>query len=185
MVVLDVGQLGGEDADAAGGHGGGEGLEAGLVDAEMVDAVEDDEGGGLGGVPGVELGEVEAGADGAGLGGEGEVFGGDGMGDGVADDGGDGLAGDLVEDGDGFEVVPGEGPGGDAEDDQGGDEDGIKSQAVGTDGGAGLLDVSAEAGLNAAERGAAKGGLAGGAGRPGRWLATNGHRGAPSLVLLL
>ena len=48
VVVLDAGQLGGEDAEAAGGHRGGEGNEAGLVHAEMVDAVEHDEGGRVG-----------------------------------------------------------------------------------------------------------------------------------------
>ena len=61
MVVLDVGQLGGEDADSAACHGGGEGHEPGLVDAEVMDAVEDDERGGVGGVSG----QVETCSDGA------------------------------------------------------------------------------------------------------------------------
>jgi hypothetical protein len=81
VVVLDIRQLRGEDADAATGHGGGEAFEAGLVDAEMMDAVEDDEGGGVGFV----FREVEAAADLSGFEGEREVLDGDGLGDELAD----------------------------------------------------------------------------------------------------
>ncbi len=61
VVVLDVGEFRGEDSEAAGGHGGGEGDEAGLIDTEIVDAVEDDDGGRVGAM---DRG-VEASADGA------------------------------------------------------------------------------------------------------------------------
>jgi hypothetical protein len=61
VVVLDAGQFGREHAEAAGGHGGGEGDHARLVHAEVVDAVEDDDAGRIG----VELRRVEAGANGS------------------------------------------------------------------------------------------------------------------------
>ncbi len=125
VVVLDVGELRGEDAHAAGGHGGGKGHEAGLVDAEVMDAVEDDEGGCVGEV----VGEVEAGADVAGLNVEGEVVGRDGVRDGVGDEGGDGFAGDLLEDGDGFEMVLDEGPGEEREEDEAGEQERVEDGA--------------------------------------------------------
>ena len=106
VVVLDGRKLGGEDAQAAGGHGGGEGDEAGLVHAEVVDAVEDDEGGGVG----LADRRVEACADGAAGEWEGDVGGGDAAGDEPAERGGDGLVGDEIEYGDGLEVGLGCGP---------------------------------------------------------------------------
>ena len=155
VVILDVGKLWGEDAEAAGGHGGGEGLKAGLVDAEMVDAVQDDEGGG---VLLLDFGKVKAGADGTGFGGDGKFFGRDGVGDDVADKGWDGVAGDLVEDGDGFEVIFDKGPGGEEENDEAGSEQNVEGAAVGSDacGGAGKTGVQT---MKSAGEGAATHGM--------------------------
>jgi hypothetical protein len=95
VVVLHVRQLGGEYAEAAGGHGGGEGDEARLVHAEVVDAVENDERGSVG----MTDRGIEASTDGAGGERESEVAGGDGLGDQAAEERGDGLVGDEIEDG--------------------------------------------------------------------------------------
>ena len=91
---------------AAGAHGGGEGDEAGFVDAEIVDAMEDDERRGVR----VLEGGIEAGADGTGGGGIGEVFDSNPIGDSPAERLGDGLIGDEVEDGGSLKVDAHDGP---------------------------------------------------------------------------
>ncbi len=126
VVVLDVGQLGREHADAATGHGGGEGHEARLVDAEVVDTVEDDECRGVGFV----LGQIEARADAARFDVEGDVLAGDGVGDEIANDAWNGLAGDEIEDGDGLQVGAEEGPSGEDEDKDAGAEEREEDRAL-------------------------------------------------------
>jgi hypothetical protein len=106
VVVLDVRQLGSEDADAAGGHGGGEGNEAGLVNAEVVDAMKDHDGGRVG----MAGWRIEAGSDGSTGEWEYEFGSRDGAGDEPAERCGDGLVRDEVEDGDGLEMSHGKGP---------------------------------------------------------------------------
>ena len=145
MVVLDVGQLRGENAKAAGRHGGGKGHQPGLVDAEVMDAVEDDESGSLGELVGRELRQVEAGADRPGLGRDRCVFGGNRVGYKIADDRRNGLARDLVEHGDGFEMIFAEGPCGDQKDGEAGAQQRVKGYAVRADGRAGLLKIAADA----------------------------------------
>ena len=154
MVVLDAGELGGEDAEAAGGHGGGEGDEAGFVHAEVMHAVQDDECGGVG----VVVGRVEAGADGALGSGDGEVAGGDGLGDDLAEERGDGLVGDEVEHGDGLEMALDEGPDEGCQQDED-EEDDLGGDAAGELGG---FAAAAQAGGESSDAGETAAGSGGG-----------------------
>ena len=56
----------------------------------------------------------------------------------LADEGGHRLAGDLAQDGDGLQVIARERPGGEAEDEQAAEEQGVEDGLVGEDAPAGL-----------------------------------------------
>ena len=98
LVVLDAGEFGGEHAQSTGGDGRGEGDQAGLVHAEVVDAVQHNQRGGVG----MFAGCVEARADRAAGQRERDLGGGDWFGDDAAQQRRDRLVGDEVQHGDGL-----------------------------------------------------------------------------------